>query len=355
VVGITSQMTIKRVILLVVLFSALFAGCGRTFKTAIREWVLMRYAHGKFNTANGSQALYQNTYGESNTADGYQALYANTHGKFNTANGSKALHQNTYGESNTAVGSFALYSNTTGQANTAYGMGALDRNTTGYYNTAIGEGAVAGNITGSWNVGLGAFAGSAVTTANHVIVIGAQVDGANVSNTCFIGNIRGATTINNNGLPVVVDSAGQLGTVSSSARFKKEIKPMDKASEIILALKPVTFHYKNDKTNRPEFGLIAEQVAEVNPDLVVHDESGEIYTVRYDAVNAMLLNEFLKEHKAFIEEQRKLENQESRIEEQEATIARQQKQIAALTVGLQRVSAQLEASKPAPRTVLNDQ
>jgi Chaperone of endosialidase len=340
VVGIASQMTIKRVILLVVVFSALFAGCGRTFKTAIREWVLMRYTHGKFNTANGSQALYQNTYGESNTADGYQALYANTHGKFNTANGSKALHQNTYGESNTAVGSLALYSNTTGEANTAYGMGALDGNTTGYYNTAIGERAVGGNIAGSWNVGLGAFAGSAITTANHVIVIGAQVDGTNVSNTCFIGNIRGATTINNNGLPVVVDSAGQLGTISSSARFKKEIKPMDKASEVILALRPVTFHYKSDKTNRPEFGLIAEEVAEVNPDLVVHDESGEIYTVRYDAVNAMLLNEFLKEHR--------------KVQELEANAARQQKQIEALAAGLQKVSAQ-ELSKSAPQTVLNNQ
>jgi hypothetical protein len=341
VVGITSQMTIKRVILLVVLFSALFAGCGRTFKTAIREWVLMRYTHGKFNTANGSQALHQNTYGESNTADGYQALYANTHGKFNTASGSQALHQNTYGESNTAVGSFALYSNTTGQANTAYGMGALDSNTTGYYNTAIGEGVLAGNITGSWNVGLGAFAGSAVTTANHVIVIGAQVDGANVSNTCFIGNIRGVTTINNNGLPVVVDSAGQLGTASSSARFKKEIKPMDKASEVILALKPVTFYYKSDKTNRPEFGLIAEEVAEVNPDLAVHDESGEIYTVRYDAVNAMLLNEFLKEHR--------------KVQELEANAAKQQKQIEALTAGLQKVSAELELSKAVPQTILNNQ
>ncbi|HEU5246238.1 MAG TPA: tail fiber domain-containing protein [Candidatus Udaeobacter sp.] len=334
-------MTIKRVILLVVLFSALFAGCGRTFKTAIREWVLMRYTHGKFNTANGSQALHQNTYGESNTADGYQALYANTHGKFNTASGSQALHQNTYGESNTAVGSFALYSNTTGQANTAYGMGALDSNTTGYYNTAIGEGVLAGNITGSWNVGLGAFAGSAVTTANHVIVIGAQVDGANVSNTCFIGNIRGVTTINNNGLPVVVDSAGQLGTASSSARFKKEIKPMDKASEVILALKPVTFYYKSDKTNRPEFGLIAEEVAEVNPDLAVHDESGEIYTVRYDAVNAMLLNEFLKEHR--------------KVQELEANAAKQQKQIEALTAGLQKVSAELELSKAVPQTILNNQ
>ena len=142
------------------------------------------------------------------------------------------------------------------------------------------------------------------------------------------------------------DSHGQLGTTSSSARFKKDIKQMDKASEAILALQPVTFHYKSDEANRPEFGLIAEEVAEVNPDLVVRNENGDIYTVRYDAVNAMLLNEFLKEHKALIEEQRK-------VQKLEANAAQQQKQIEALTAGLQKVSAQLELNKPAPQTVLN--
>ena len=146
---------------------------------------------------------------------------------------------------------------------------------------------------------------------------------------------------------VLIDSAGQLGTISSSRRFKSEIKAMHNSSEAIHALKPVTFHYKSDKTGTPQFGLIAEEVAEVNPALVVRDENGEIYTVRYDAVNAMLLNEFLKEHKAFVEQQRKLE-------QQGATIARQQKQIEALTAGLQKVSAQLELNKPAQQTVLND-
>ncbi len=136
-------------------------------------------------------------------------------------------------------------------------------------------------------------------------------------------------TGNNDAVNVVIDSDGQLGTVSSSRRFKKEIKPMDTASEAILALKPVTFQYKSDKTNRPEFGLIAEEVAAVNPDLVVRDENGEIYTVRYEAVNAMLLNEFLKEH-------------------------RKNKQIEALTAGLQKVSVKLELSKSAPQTVLNN-
>ena len=183
-----------------------------------------------------------------------------------------------------------------------------------------------------------------VSTAKNVIAIGTA--GANLSNSCFIGHIRGVTTSANDAIPVVIASNGQLGTQSSSRRFKKEIRPMDKASEAILALKPVTFHYKTDNTNRPEFGLLAEDVAEANPDLVVRDTNGEIYTVRYEAVNAMLLNEFLKEH-------RKNEEQGRDIQEQKATIALQQKQIEALTAGLQKVSAQLEASKPAPQVVNN--
>jgi hypothetical protein len=161
----------------------------------------------------------------------------------------------------------------------------------------------------------------------------------------FIAGIYGVTTANT-AIEVMIDPDGQLGTMSSSARFKKQIKPMESASEAILALNPVTFHYKSDNTNTPQFGLIAEEVAKVNPNLVVRDKDGQIYTVRYEAVNAMLLNEFLKEHKAFVEQQRKLE-------QQGATIAQQQKQIEALTAGLQKVSAQLEASKSAPQVVNN--
>jgi septal ring factor EnvC (AmiA/AmiB activator) len=162
-----------------------------------------------------------------------------------------------------------------------------------------------------------------------------------------------------NAIPVLIDSAGQLGTVSSSRRFKKEIKPMEQTSEVILALKPVTFHYKRDATGTPQFGLIAEEVAQVNPDLVVRDENGEIYTVRYDAVNAMLLNEFLKEHRRVEEQQATIAELKSTVAQQQkelqATAAHQQKQIEALTAGLQKVSAELEASKPAPQTVLNSQ
>src|SRR5213076_2465479 len=196
-------------------------------------------------------------------------------------------------------------------ANTAIGEDALKNNTTGNENTAIGEGALKNNTTGSKNTALGDGAGYRVTTADHVICIGTQ--GANVSRSCFIGNIRGIATANADAIPVLIDSAGQLGTLSSSRRFKKEIKPMNKTSEGILDLKPVTFHYKSDATNTPQFGLIAEEVAEVNPNLVVRDNDGEIYTVRYEAVNAMLLNEFLKEHRKFEEKSRKVEQQEATI------------------------------------------
>jgi len=206
----------------------------------------------------------------------------------------------------------------------------------------LGYGALSTNTNGANNTALGSFAGQGVTTASNVICIRSL--GANVNNSCFIGNIRGVTTVQPDAIPVLIDSAGQLGTVSSSRRYKKEITPMKQASKAILALKPVTFHYKSDNTSRPEFGLIAEEVAEVNPDLVVRDANGEIYTVRYDAVNAMLLNEFLKEH-------RKVEQLKKDFA---SKCAEQQRQIEALTAGLQKVNAQLEGSKLAAQLVLTE-
>ena len=309
--------------------------------TATGAAALLNNTTGEANTANGAFSLSSNTTGSRNTANGFDALAFNTTGFDNTAIGSETLVANN-GGSNTATGSAALNANSDGFSNTANGFQALVNSTTGNFNTAIGASALSGTgFTGSANTAVGALAGSAVTTANNVICIGTSVSGANVSNSCFIGNIRGATTINNNAVQVLIDSAGQLGTLSSSRRFKRDISPMDRASEAILALKPVTFHYKTDKTNRPEFGLIAEEVAEVNPELVVRDEKGEIYTVRYEAVNAMLLNEFLKEHR--------------KVQELEANSEQQQAQIEALTTGLQKVSAQLEGRKPASRVVTNDQ
>jgi endosialidase-like protein len=267
----------------------------------------------------------------------------NTTGSQNTAHGALALFKNTSGADNTAAGFLALGENTVGSGDTANGVGAIGSKIVGDYNTAIGFLALGSSTSGSHNIALGDHAGSNVSTSNNVICIG--LPGRDISNTCFIGNVRGVTTQNADAIPVLVDSAGQLGTTSSSRRFKKEIKPMSKASEAILALKPVTFQYKSDKIGMRQFGLIAEEVAEVSPDLVVRDDKGEIYTVRYDAVNAMLLNEFLKEHQ-------KVAKQESGLQRQGAIIAQQQKQIEALTAGLQKVTAQLELNKSAPQTVL---
>jgi len=355
--------------------SALFSLTTGTANTAVGWFSLSTNAAGSFNTATGAGSLLFNT-ADQNTAFGAAALLFNTTGINNTAVGAAALSNNTTAEGNTANGAFALFSNTEGVVNTASGAAALSSNTTGSnntaygeealensnnnHNTAVGSSALRSNTTGSVNTALGSFAGINVTTAEHVICIG--INGENVSNSCFIGNIREVTTAQPNAIPVLIDSAGQLGTTSSSRRFKKEIQPMDKASESLLALKPVTFHYKSDNTSTPQFGLIAEEVADINPDLVVRDEKGEIYTVRYDAVNAMLLNEFLKEHRKVQEQDATITKlratateQEVRATKHEAAIAQQQKQIEALTAGLQKVSGQLEASKPAPQVVTNNQ
>jgi hypothetical protein len=304
------------------------------------------------SAAEGVQALNLSTTGSDNTAHGWFSLFSNTNGVQNTANGFNALNQNTTGGGNTAVGYEALFSNTTGAANTANGFFALLSNTEGNNNTAIGDVALANNTTGSLNTAIGVGAGTSVETASNVICIGHP--GANLSNRCFIGNIFGAF-VSGNAVPVLIDSSGQLGTALSSRRFKKEIKPMDKASEAVLELKPVAFHYKNDITNTPQFGLIAEDVAQVNPDLVVRDKDGEISTVRYDAVNAMLLNEFLKEHK-------KVEEQQAMIAELKSTVAEQQRGMKILTTQLkeqaaqiQKVSAQIQIGRLAVKTARNNQ
>src|SRR6266550_3912980 len=274
----------------------LTTGAGNT---GVGWYSLFATTTNNFNTGVGAGTLVLNT-ADSNTAVGAAALLLNTTGTLNTAIGTDALVFNDTGFANTATGDEALFSNTTGQENTADGYQALHINTTGGFNTAIGLQALTNNTTGGSNIALGFLAGINVTTANGVLCIGAG--GANVDNTTWIQGIYGVTTQSAVTLPVVVSNNHQLGTASSSRRFKKQIQPMDKASEAILGLKPVMFHYKSDNTGTPQFGLIAEEVADVNPDLVVRDENGEIYTVRYDAVNAMLLNEFLKEHLAFVEE-----------------------------------------------------
>jgi Chaperone of endosialidase len=327
-------------------FVALASDTTGNFNTAIGFAALGSNTVGDFNTAEGSGALLFNTTGSSNTANGNNALFHNTTGFQNVATGVQALFSNTTGFHNAAAGFQALLSNTTGNHNTADGDNALVHNTTGILNTAVGGHALDQNITGSSNVALGFQAGFNIT-GNGNVCIGQNIVGlAGESNVTRIGNI--GSTAQANGVFVTVGAGGKLGFQVSSRRYKDDIKPIDKASEALFALKPVSFRYKReiDPARSPDFGLIAEDVATVNPDLVARDEEGKIVTVRYQAVNAMLLNEFLKEHKAFLKEQRK-------VEEQGAMIARQQKQIEALTAGLQKVSAQLEASKAAPRVVNN--
>jgi hypothetical protein len=376
--------------------NALLSLTSGTFNTAVGFASLKSNTVGNVNTAIGVNALSLNTTGVNNTANGVNALYSNTNGDQNTANGVYALFRNTTGRLNAASGAFALSANTTGSANTAVGQGALVYNTIGGGNTAIGQLAAVSNITGNNNtavgqgamfqtggvnsntaVGAGALytAGGDFNTAlgvnagyvvsgSYNIFIGAGVVGPSPfqeSNTiriadnlpadpgasaCFIGGINGQTTTS--GTAVFINSSGKLGTITSSARFKKDIKPMDSASEVILSLRPVTFHYRSDTMNTPQFGLVAEEVARMDPALVLTDKEGKPYTVRYEAVNAMLLNEFLKEHRKNEEQQATIAQLKSGMEALIATVKEQAAQI-------QKVSAQLEANKPTPQVVANDQ
>jgi len=321
-------------------FIALASNTTGDFNTAEGSNALVTNTTGFQNTATGANALFSNTTGSENTANGVNTLFRNTTGFQNAATGVQALFSNTTGFHNAAAGFQALFSNTTGNHNTADGDNALVHNTTGVLNTAIGGHALDQNITGSSNVALGFQAGFNIT-GNGNVCIGENIFGvAGESNVTRIRNI--GSTAQANGVFVTVGAGGKLGFQVSSRRYKDDIKPMDKASEALFALKPVSFRYKKeiDPARSPDFGLIAEDVATVNPNLVARDEDGKIVTVRYQAVNAMLLNEFLKEHR--------------KVEDLEANAARQQKQIEALTAGLQKVSAQLEASKPAPQVVQNN-
>jgi len=294
---------------------------------------------GDGNGAFGTYALFNNTDGGSNNAFGEFALTSNDHGSGNTAVGSNALASNDIGNSNTAVGVFALPDNTSGIENTAVGGAALFTNVDGSHNIAVGQAALSNNTSGSNNIAVGEFAGLAVIASNNVIAIGVQ--GQDISDSCFIGNIFNAMAPS--GSAVFIDANNRLGTITSSKRFKEDIKPIGKSSEALLELKPVTFRYKKeiDPAARSQFGLVAEEVEKVNRDLVVRDKEGKPYSVRYDQVNAMLLNEFLKEH--------------HQMQDLKAIVAEQQKQIYALTAGLKKVSAQLEVSKPAPQVVANNQ
>jgi hypothetical protein len=341
--------------------TALFSLTTGAYNTAIGTGALYHNTTASSNTAVGNGALLKNTSGYNNTANGQQALYSNTTGYKNTADGHNALLSNTTGNYNTATGDGSLKFNT-GNYNTANGYGALNSNTSGLGNTATGAGALFHNTIGGLNIVLGAAAGQNLTTGSNnidisnpavaaesnIIRIGNEVAFTDIvgivhpaHTKTFIAGIHGATA--SGAVTVYVNSSGQLGTLPSSARFKHDIHSMDKASEVILALKPVTFHYKAeiDPKGIPQFGLVAEEVEKIDPDLVARDTDGKPYTVRYEAVNAMLLNEFLKEHRSVQEQQNEIDVLRNELKEQRAFI--------------QKVNDKLELHNPAPQTVASDQ
>ena len=322
-------------------FDALFSNTTGSNNTAAGIGALGSNTAGSDNTANGFGALLLNTTGPNNTAVGFEVLFANTTGFENAGTGSRALFANTTGFHNTAGGFSALVRNTTGNHNTANGDDALSANTTGNFNTTDGAHSLENNSTGSANTALGFGAGNNVTTAGNVICIGSGVVGANVSNSCYIGSIFGQTS--SGGAAVFINSSGKLGTITSSRRFKEEIRPMAQSSEVLFALKPVIFRYKKEIEPQkiPQFGLVAEDVEAVDPDLVVRDKDGKVNTVRYEAINAMLLNEFLKEHRTVQELKQEISALAATVKEQTAQI--------------QKVSARIDASEPAPQITLNSQ
>jgi hypothetical protein len=344
--------------------NALLSVTSASGNTAVGEGALYFDTTGYVNTAVGDAALLGNTTGIANTAVGAGALEVNSTGFQNTATGQSALQDNN-GFNNTATGYNALFFNTTGNNNTAMGASAMGGNpdiqmtgsnntalgyfalmndTTGANNTVMGANALTGNTSGSNNIALGSSAGVNLRTESNNIDVGnagvagdsgfIRIGTTGTHTAAFIAGIRGTPIAG--AIPVGINAAGQLGVRGSSARFKKDIKPMGRESEAIFTLRPVSFRYRGelDPTNEQQFGLVAEEVEKIDPELVTCDANGKPYTVRYDAVNAMLLNEFLKEHR---------EVQELK------------KQAAALTAGLEKVSAQLGVRKSAPQTVLNNQ
>jgi trimeric autotransporter adhesin len=303
-----------------------------------------------FNTAVGTATLLLNTNGIQNTAVGTNALLHNDSGSQNNAFGANALSSNVEGTFNNAHGRNALAANT-GSENNAFGDLAMENNTSGVSNTAIGDDALRFNVDGSGNVAIGDEAGTGLDpSVSNCIAIGVPGDGpfASFDNTCFIGSIYGeAVSDPTTQVPVYVDQFNNVGVFNtSSRRFKHDIQPMDKASETLYRLKPVTFKLNSDWKRMTQYGLIAEEVAEVDPHLVVHGKNGEVNAVHYEQINNMLLNEFLKEHK--------------KVEQLQATVAQQQKGMEVLMAQLkeqaaqiEKVSAQLEMSKPATKVVVN--
>jgi len=318
---------------------ALFSNTEGYRNTASGSAALYSNTTGSNNTASGMWALASNTTGYRNTANGAEALYTNTTGADNTASGNRALFDNTTGYNNTASGGWALYQNTTGYSNTASGIYALYSNTEGTYNIGIGVDALNSNTTGSHNTAIGAGAGYNATAGNYNIYIGSDVYGiAGESNVIRIGSGQAQTYIagiygasSGSGSAVYVNSNGQLGTGTSSRRFKEDIKDMGEASSRLMNLRPVTFRYKNeiDKEGRTlQYGLIAEEVAEVYPELVHYEKDGEPFTVRYHELSPMLLNEVQKQGEQIKKLNRALDEKDVRIQKLEKVLEAVQERMA---------------------------
>ena len=363
---------------------SLFSNTDGSYNTAVGAGTLVfnvgdqLTGDGTQNTAIGTAALLSNTIGASNTATGVNSLSSNTGGSGNTATGVSCMERNTIGGGNTATGKVALWSNTEGGSNTAMGVDALFGNTTGDHNTGVGAGALATNATGNANTALGFDAltdldsgennaalgfnaGGALYAGYGNLYLGAEMAGSTTeTNHTYVRNIN-TTTVSGMGTDTVTVNltTGLLGHSSSSRRYKQDIKPMEDASETVYRLKPVTYRYRKeiDPSQSLDYGLVAEDVSKVDPNLTNRNRDGQTESVRYNAINAMLLNEFLKEHRKVEEHQATITQLKSTMAQQQkdfqATAAHQKKQIDALTEGLQKVSAQLELNKLTPQTVKN--
>jgi hypothetical protein len=333
-------------------------GCLTNQNTVLGDGALASAPTGTANTAIGFSALQDDTTGQENTAVGNRSQPNNVSGSRNVALG--PFTQGNDGSDNTALGNAVLLANR-GNGNTGVGGEALFLNSTGTANVGVGYGAIQGNFTGNGNVALGVdslyygtkssnniafgYAIENITGNDNILIgigqspYGSRSGGISIGTfpddyrTTYIAGIAGTPLVRGAFVAVGITSDGQLGVRASSACFKEAIKPMGRTSEALFALKPVTFRYKKelDPSEAPQFGLVAEEVAKVNPELVVTDNQGKPFSVRYEAVNAMLLNEFLKEHR--------------RVESLGAAAERHQKQIDALSKGLQKLSAQVEIGR----------
>lgn len=312
--------------------------------TATGAVALVANSTGNANTADGAYGLSSNTTGNDNTATGYGALQMNLNGSSNTADGALALQQNTNGTNNTATGWHALLSNTNGLQNLASGYTAMQNNTSGYNNTAVGAGALSYNNTGFNNIAVGFSAASVVSSGNsnniHIGSVGAFGDSAttrigttSAQKSFFAAGIRGATTGNNDAIIVVIDSNGQLGTINSSRRFKEDIQDMGSASSGLLRLRPVTFRYTkpySDGSKPIQYGLIAEEVEQVYPDLVAHSADGQIESVKYQLLDSMLLNEVQRQHSEIVSQKDEIGALQQQVKDQAERMAKLESALAAL-------------------------